>query len=105
MRCLRMVCGSFLKCTEGAATTGMDGAPHGGEGRAALLFFWVTAFSQEVRENCGVDACGQALVPPSTVRFAPVMYDDSGLATNATNAATSSTVPKRPSAVTAFWGT
>ena len=35
----------------------------------------------------------QALVPPSTVRFAPVMYAASGLATNATNAATSSTVP------------
>ena len=36
---------------------------------------------------------GQAFVPPSTVRFAPVMYDASGLATNATNAATSSTDP------------
>jgi hypothetical protein len=36
---------------------------------------------------------GQALVPPSTVRFAPVMYDASGPATNATNAATSSTDP------------
>jgi hypothetical protein len=36
---------------------------------------------------------GQAFVPPSTVRFAPVMYEDSGLATNATNAATSSTCP------------
>src|SRR2546427_11862503 len=34
----------------------------------------------------------QALVPPSTVRFAPVMYEDSGPATNATSAATSSTV-------------
>jgi hypothetical protein len=34
---------------------------------------------------------GQALVPPSTVRFAPVMYDASGPATNATNAVTSST--------------
>src|SRR5258705_4773920 len=33
---------------------------------------------------------GQAFVPPSTVRFAPVMYDASGPATNATNAATSS---------------
>src|SRR5207302_6467229 len=35
----------------------------------------------------------QAFVPPSTVRFAPVMYEDSGPATNATNAATSSTCP------------
>src|SRR5271165_4332139 len=35
----------------------------------------------------------QAFVPPSTVRFVPVMYEDSGLATNATNAATSSTCP------------
>ena len=45
---------------------------------------------------------GQALVPPSTVRFAPVMYEDSGPATNDTNAATSSTCPYRSSAVTAF---
>jgi len=39
--------------------------------------------------------CGsvQALVPPSTVRLAPVMYEDSGPATNDTRAATSSTVP------------
>src|SRR5580658_10430751 len=46
-----------------------------------------------------------AFVPPSTVRFAPVMYDASGLATKATNAATSATVPKRFSAVLAFCGT
>ncbi len=32
-----------------------------------------------------------AFVPPSTVRFAPVMYEDSGPATNDTSAATSST--------------
>src|SRR5258705_8452795 len=47
----------------------------------------------------------QAFIPPSTVRFAPVMYEDSGPATNATSAATSSTRPKRSSAVTAFCGT
>src|SRR5436853_2010514 len=47
----------------------------------------------------------QAFIPPSTVRFAPVMYEDSGLATNATSAATSSTRPKRSSAVAAFCGT
>ena len=35
----------------------------------------------------------QAFVPPSTVRFAPVIYEDSGPATNDTNAATSSTRP------------
>ena len=35
----------------------------------------------------------QAFIPPSTVRVAPVMYEDSGPATNATNAATSSTCP------------
>jgi hypothetical protein len=35
----------------------------------------------------------QAFIPPSTVRFAPVMYEDSGPATNATNAAISSTRP------------
>ncbi len=39
------------------------------------------------------NAVDQAFVPPSTVRFAPVMYEDSGPATNATNAATSPTVP------------
>src|SRR5437588_4199012 len=47
----------------------------------------------------------QAFIPPSTVRFAPVMYEDSGLATNPTSAATSSTRPKRSSAVAAFCGT
>src|SRR5260370_38906920 len=47
----------------------------------------------------------QAIIPPSTVRLAPVMYEDSGLATNATNAATSSTCPYRSSAVKAFCGT
>ena len=35
----------------------------------------------------------QAFIPPSTVRFAPVIYEDSGPATNATKAATSSTCP------------
>jgi hypothetical protein len=35
----------------------------------------------------------QAFIPPSTVRFAPVMYEDSGPATNATIAAISSTRP------------
>src|SRR5580658_94074 len=50
------------------------------------------------------DVGRQALVPPSTVRFAPVMYEASGLATNATSAATSSTLPNRPSAVLAFCG-
>src|SRR5437870_9517544 len=40
-----------------------------------------------------VCALVQAFIPPSTVRFAPVMYEDSGPATNATNAATSSTRP------------
>src|SRR5438046_5355298 len=47
----------------------------------------------------------QAFIPPSTVRFAPVMYEDSGPATNATSAATSLTCPKRSSAVAAFCGT
>jgi hypothetical protein len=35
----------------------------------------------------------QAFIPPSTVRFVPVMYEDSGPATNATIAAISSTRP------------
>src|SRR6266446_5882116 len=47
----------------------------------------------------------QAFIPPSRVRFAPVMYEDSGPATNATMAAISSTRPKRSSAVAAFCGT
>src|SRR6266436_9595100 len=47
----------------------------------------------------------QAFIPPSTVRFAPVMYEDSGPATNATIAAISSTCPYRLSAVAAFCGT
>src|ERR1700682_3644686 len=47
----------------------------------------------------------QAIIPPSTVRFAPVMYEYSGPATKATSAATSSTCPYRPSAVKAFCGT
>src|SRR6266404_1407724 len=47
----------------------------------------------------------QAFIPPSTVRFAPVMYEDSGPATKATIAAISSTRPKRSSAVAAFCGT
>src|SRR5439155_19726924 len=55
-------------------------------------------------ENRG-DASVQAFIPPSTVRFAPVMYEDSGPATNATSAETSSTCPKRSSAVAAFCGT
>jgi len=41
----------------------------------------------------GASTLAQAFVPPSTVRFAPVMYEDSGPATKATNAATSSTLP------------
>src|ERR1700675_4860990 len=47
----------------------------------------------------------QAFIPPSTVRFAPVMYEDSGPATNATIAAISSTCPQRSSAVAPFCGT
>src|SRR6185295_10225874 len=46
--------------------------------------------------------CGQALTPPSTVRFAPLMYDDSGPATNATSAATSPVCPYRSSGTAAF---
>src|SRR5438477_6574533 len=45
---------------------------------------------------------GQAFIPPSTVRFAPVMYEDSGPATNATSPATSATCPARSSGTTAF---
>ncbi|MDX6499094.1 MAG: hypothetical protein QOG23_2354 [Blastocatellia bacterium] len=47
------------------------------------------AFSPEGKKLAGA----QAFIPPSTVRFAPVMYEDSGPATNATIAATSSTCP------------
>src|SRR5882724_726459 len=61
-----------------------------------------TSFFRSVDRVC---ALAQAFIPPSTVRFAPVMYEDSGPATNATNAATSFTCPKRSSAVAAFCGT
>src|SRR2546426_8803590 len=50
-------------------------------------------------------ALSSTLSRNTTVRFAPVMYEDSGPATNATSAATSSTCPKRSSAVAAFCGT
>ena len=46
----------------------------------------------EIR-NVTSGASVQAFIPPSTVRFAPVMYEDSGPATNATIAAISSTRP------------
>src|ERR1700730_1915349 len=46
----------------------------------------------EIR-NVTSRALVQAIIPPSTLRLAPVMYEDSGPATNATNAATSSTCP------------
>ena len=65
-----------------APDLGSGGATHGG--------------SATFRTKIGIDLkrfFDQAFVPPSTVRFAPVMYADSGLATNATRAATSSTVP------------
>src|SRR5258708_497080 len=42
-------------------------------------------------------------MPPSTVRFAPLMNDDSGPATNATSAATSSACPYRPRGTAACW--
>src|SRR5256885_17238128 len=74
-------------------STRPDGDP-AVDGRRLFLQAWA-----------GVCALVQAFIPPSTVRFAPVMYEDSGPATNATNAATSSTCPKRSSAVAAFCGT
>src|ERR1700675_797554 len=61
-------------------------------------------FNASIR-NVTSRALLQAFIPPSTVRFAPVMYEDSGPATNATIAAISSTRPQRSSAVTAFCGT
>ena len=68
---------------------------------------WVHAVSdlaEKANPRFIVDATGvQALMPPSTVRFAPLMYDDSGPATNATNAATSSACPNRSSGTAAFW--
>src|SRR2546427_8107222 len=62
-------------------STRPDGDP-AVDGRRLFLQAWA-----------GVCALVQAFIPPSTVRFAPVMYEDSGPATNATNAATSSTCP------------
>ena len=64
------------------------------------------AYRRHPRHRFRTQACGlkpvasslwpasdQALVPPSTVRLAPLMNDASGPATKATSAATSSTVP------------
>ena len=53
----------------------------------AIILLGSCGFAHEIED------IAQALVPPSTVRLAPVMYDDSGPAMNATSAATSSTVP------------
>src|SRR5258707_15645684 len=55
-------------------------------------------------QHCLSPMSVQAFIPPSTVRLAPVMYEDSGPATNATIAAISSTCPYRSSAVAAFCG-
>jgi len=53
---------------------------------------------RDVRMLKRVVCVSSRLIPPSTVRFAPVMYEDSGPATKDTNAATSSTRPNRSSA-------
>jgi hypothetical protein len=49
--------------------------------------------SVSFKSICRTCAQAQAFIPPSTVRFAPVMYEASGPATNATIAAISSTRP------------
>jgi hypothetical protein len=56
------------------------------------------------RTKCQDETYRYAFVPPSTVKFAPVMWEASGPATKATNAATSSTCPYRLNAVLAIWG-
>src|SRR5215813_2849050 len=44
----------------------------------------IIVFSPRDHLNPSHLCCGQALAPPSTVRFAPLMYDDSGPATHLT---------------------
>src|SRR5262249_16706672 len=64
------------------------------------------SYCPEGRSRFIVDStCGHALVPPSTVSFAPSMYGDSGPATNRTSAATSPTCPCRSGGTAAFWPT
>src|SRR5260221_9789657 len=70
------------------------------DGKCQVVCVHTIAVPQRVRTECV-----QAFIAPSTVRFAPVMYEDSGPATNATIAAISSTRPYLSSAVAAFCGT
>src|SRR4029077_13452984 len=70
------------------------------DGKPRVVCIDTTSVPQSLRTGGA-----QAFIPPSTVRFAPVMYEDSGPATNATVAAISSTRPYLSSAVAAFCGT
>jgi hypothetical protein len=79
----RHMCGNVSRT--GWATRDGSHAPLSPWIQAAVSFRWTAKISDAAR-------VGQAFVPPSTVRLAPVMYDASGPATNATKAATSSTV-------------
>jgi hypothetical protein len=69
----------------------------GANGAVSAYIVWVQSCESHCRQGrCRfiVDSMGgQALTPPSTVRLAPLMKDDSGPATNATSAATSSAFP------------
>jgi hypothetical protein len=67
-----------------------------GEGVGAIkghLLQQVTKMDAAAHDYAANAGPRQAFVPPSTVRFAPVIYDASGPATNATSAAISSTLP------------
>lgn len=75
-------CQLDLRRDIGVWTGGNGGQPQ------AVVFLMQIQWSLRVEK-----LLDQAFVPPSTVRFAPVMYAASGLATNATRAATSSTRP------------
>src|SRR5271166_3127667 len=55
------------------------------------------------RARCVVNCCRQAPKPPSTLSTVPVTKDASGLARNATPAATSSGRPKRCKACSLRW--
>lgn len=65
----------------------------GRRGPAKSFLNWSAENAGSQPDFIANEAFRHALVPPSTVRFAPVMYAASGLATNETNAATSSTEP------------
>src|SRR6202051_2472020 len=96
--------GSFARIGDGGGSADSRGPTRHNRHFVLKLVHDRSPFLRRTSYRCD-STCGQAFIPPSTVRFAPVMYEDSGPATNATIAAISSTCPYRLSAVAAFCGT